>query len=82
MTMERPVRLELTSRAWKALLVPDEAAKLVPARGFEPRSPESNSGVLPLDEAGMAPDQGIEPWPSVLETDALPLDQSDGWPLR
>lgn len=44
---------------------------VVPARGVEPRLPQSKCGVLPLDEAGMAKVAGFEPAITVLETVAL-----------
>ena len=37
-------------------------ANLAPAQGFEPQSPQSKCGVLPLDEAGVCPFCGVSPY--------------------
>jgi hypothetical protein len=49
------------SRFWRPGFYRLNYTCMVASRGFEPRLPESNSGVLPLDELAMAQRDGIEP---------------------
>lgn len=65
--MEGPIRFELIPQGFAVPRIshfataPSTYIVLAALRGFEPQLPESEAGVLPLDERAMVPPSGIEP---------------------